>query len=101
MNTNSPVKVWRNQKQITRAIGKIGTIVSWTIIRVPPGDFSDQAPYPVAIVLFDDGKRATVQVVDVDMQSLAIGQRVIAVVRRIQKPSADGIIPYGMKVTPI
>lgn len=94
----SPVKIWRNQQQIIHASGKEGMIVSWTIIRVPPGDFSDQAPYPVAIVQLDDGSQLTAQVTDHGDADLAVGQRVITVIRRINKPSEDGIIPYGIKV---
>jgi len=94
----SPVKIWRNQKQITNQMGKEGVIVSWTIIRVPPGDFSDQAPYPVAVVKLDDGRIITTQIVDTVDSSLSTGQRVVTVIRRIRKPSDDGVIPYGIKV---
>jgi uncharacterized protein len=97
----SPVKIWRNQKQITNQMGKEGIILSWTIIRVPPSDFSDQAPYPVAVVKLDDGKIITVQVVDMVDSSLSMGQRVVTVIRRIRKPSDDGVIPYGIKVKPL
>ncbi len=60
----SPVKVWRNQKKVASLLGKSGKIISWTVIRVPPGGFSDQAPYPVVIVALDNGERITAQLVN-------------------------------------
>lgn len=93
----SPVKLWRNQKHISGSLGKIGTIVSWTVVRVPPGDFSDQAPYAVALISLEDGKRITCQMVDCDPFHIAFGQRVITVIRRVTQPDADGVIPYGIK----
>ena len=98
---NSPVKIWRNQKNIASLIGKTGTILSWTIVRVPPADFTDQAPYPVVLVELDGGKRVMCQLVDYDEKHLVFGQKVVTVVRRVTHPDADGIIPYGIKVKPL
>lgn len=97
----SPVKIWRNQKKITAKVGKIGSIVSWTYIRVPPADFGDQAPYPVVIVQLKDDTRITAQLVDWEPKHLVFGQKVITIVRRIIQPNADGVILYGIKVKPI
>ncbi len=96
----SPVKIWRNQKKISIKVGKIGTIVSWTYIRVPPADFGDQAPYPVVIVELEDHIRMTAQLVDWEQKHLAIGQNVVTIIRRVIQPNADGVIPYGIKVKP-
>ena len=101
MNTHSPVKIWRNQKHIANLLGREGIIVSWTVIRVPPGGFSSLAPYPVAVVdLVGDG-RITAQLVDWRESDLAVGQKVRVVVRRISEPTTEGIIPYGIKVKPV
>ncbi len=97
----SPVKVWRNQKKITRQLQKRGIIVAWTMIRVPPSDFSDQAPYPVVIVQFENQSRITAQLVDWEPKDLIVGQRVGTVIRRVTKPDTDGVIPYGIKVKPL
>lgn len=97
----SPVKVWRNQKYVARMIGKTGRIISWTIIRVPPANFSYQAPYPVVIVELDEGGRIPAQLVDYEDKYLKIGQKVITIVRRTIQSDADGVIPYGIKVKPI
>lgn len=82
-------------------LGKTGKILSWTIVRVPPADFSDQAPYPVILVELDDGGRITAQLVDWEDKNLKIGQKVATVVRRIVKPNNEGVIPYGIKVKPL
>lgn len=94
----SPVKLWRNQKYIAGSLGKIGTILSWTVVRVPPGDFSDQAPYAVALIVLEDGKRIMCQVVDLPAErQIVTGMKVITVIRRVTQPDADGVIPYGIK----
>jgi uncharacterized OB-fold protein len=97
----SPVKVWRNQKRIASSIGKIGTILSWTTIRVPPGDFTDQAPYPVALIALADGSRIVCQLVDYENEHLVAGQKVVTVIRRVTSPDTDGVIPYGIKAKPL
>lgn len=97
----SPIKVWRNQKKITKMLGKKGKIVSWTIIRVPPAEFSYQAPYSVAVVKLSGGRNIISQVVDCDEANLKFGQKVITVVRRISRPDTSEVIPYGIKVKPI
>ena len=97
----SPVKIWRNQKIIASRIGKQGVILSWTIIRVPPGQFSSIAPYPVALVKLDDGFHMTCQLVDYEGKHLQFGQRVALVLRRITEPNEEGIIPYGIKAKPV
>jgi uncharacterized protein len=97
----SPVKVWRNQKHIAILLGKIGTISTWTMIRVPPDGYGDQAPYPVVVVELSDGMKITAQMVDWEKKQLHIGQHVCCIIRRVVKPSDDGVIPYGIKVKPI
>ena len=97
----SPVKIWRNQKHFTKLIGKTGRIVSWTMIRVPPDGFSEQAPYPLAVVRLDAGIQITAQVVDWEKEQCVINQKVVTVIRRTIDATADGVIPYGVKVKPI
>lgn len=89
-------------------LGREGVIVSWTVIRVPPGGFSSLAPYPVVVVDLPAGKaglvgdgRITAQLVDWMESDLAVGRRVRVVVRRISEPTTEGIIPYGIKVKPV
>jgi len=97
----SPVKIWRNQEKLVELIGKTGTIVSWTLVRVPTSGFSEAAPYPVALVRMHGGKMIMAQVVDTSPGSIAFGTHVVTVIRRVRKPDEDGIIPYGIKVRPV
>ncbi len=97
----SPVKIWRNQKHFTKLIGKTGRIVSWTMIRVPPDGFSEQAPYPLAVVRLDTGIQITAQVVDWENDQCVANQKVVTVIRRTIDTTADGVIPYGVKVKPV
>ncbi len=95
---HSPVKLWRNQKHTHALLGRRGVIVSWTIIRVPPDGFSNQAPYPVVVVELEDKTRITAQLVDWEESECRIGQPVETILRRISEPSSEGVIPYGVKV---
>ncbi len=96
----SPVKIWRNQKKVASLVGKTGKIVAFTLIRVPPADFSNQAPYPVAVIALDDGDKVIAQLVDWNESSLKTGQKVQTVIRKIFE-TGDGVIPYGIKVKPV
>jgi len=97
----SPVKLWRNQKHTQILLGKKGVIVSWTIIRVPPEGFSNQAPYPVVVVRLENKEMITAQMVDWEESQCRIGQYVRVILRRISEPSSEGVIPYGLKVKPL
>ncbi|MBI4137077.1 OB-fold domain-containing protein [Candidatus Roizmanbacteria bacterium] len=97
---NSPVKIWRNQSKIRSLLGKRGTIVSFTTVRVPPAGFEDQAPYSVILVQLDE-QCVVGQLVDYDAKHLRIGQAVVAVLRRVKTPGKEGIIPYGVKFRPL
>lgn len=92
----SPVKLWRNQGKIQGLLKKEGTIVSWSLVRVPPAGFEDQAPY--ILVLVDiDGSHHMGQLVDTNNAAIKIGQKVATVLRRVRKPDQEGVIPYGIK----
>lgn len=98
---NSPVKIWRNQKKITKMLGKYGKIISWTLIRVPPAGFAYQAPYPVVIVKLTGGRNIIAQLVDYEEPELKTGQKIVTVVRRTSRPDSGEVIPYGVKVKPV
>ncbi len=78
-----------------------GTIETFTVIRVAPSGFSDQAPYAVGIVKLDDGVRLTAQIVDREIEKIAIGDRVRMEFRRVQQDGESGIICYGYKFVPV
>lgn len=98
--TISPVKVWRHQKEIALYLGKEGKIISRTLISVPPAGYEEEAPYQVVLVEFKEGKRLIGQLVDWQAKDLAMGAKVKAVYRRVRKPDAEGVIPYGIKFAP-
>ncbi len=77
-----------------------GKVLTFTIIRVPPQQFVDQAPYAVGIVELDDGVKLTGQIVDCDLEDLKIGQRVKIEFRKIFDEGEAGILCYGYKFVP-
>ena len=78
-----------------------GTLQTFTVIRVAPSQFTDEAPYVVGIVELNDGVRLTTQVVDCDPEQLEIGQQVKVEFRRIQTIGEAGILCYGYKCVPL
>jgi uncharacterized OB-fold protein len=77
-----------------------GKILTYTIIRVPPQPFADQAPYAVGIVELDDGARLTGQIVDCHFEDLKIGGRVRIEFRKVFQEGEAGVIYYGYKFVP-
>jgi uncharacterized OB-fold protein len=77
-----------------------GKIITYTIIRVPPHQFVDQAPYAMGVVELDDGVKLTAQIVDCDFEELKVGQRVKVEFRKIFQQGESGIICYGYKFVP-
>ena len=77
-----------------------GKVLTFTVIRVPPQQFVDQAPYAVGIVELDDGVKLTGQIVDCDFEDLKIGKRVKIEFRKIFDAGEAGILCYGYKFVP-
>jgi len=77
-----------------------GKILTYTIIRVPPHQFVDQAPFAVGIAELDDGVKLTGQIVDCDFEDLKISQRVKIEFRKIFDEGEAGILCYGYKFVP-
>ena len=77
-----------------------GSLLTYTVIRVAPGSYEDQAPYAVGIAALDDGVQLTAQVVDCDFEALKVGMRVRIEFRRINEDGAAGVIHYGYKFVP-
>jgi hypothetical protein len=78
-----------------------GRIDTFTIIRVAPSQFADQAPYAVGIIELDRGAKITAQIVDCQLEDLKIGQRVRVEFRKIQEEGKAGVICYGYKCVPL
>jgi uncharacterized OB-fold protein len=97
----SPVKTWRRQKFVRTILGKKGKIITWTKI-VVAGSFHKQfAPFPVVLVELEDGNRLYGQLVDYSEKDLKIGKKVYSILRKVRKPTEDGVIAYGVKFRPL
>ncbi len=77
-----------------------GKVSTFTIIRVAPEQFADQAPYAVGIVELDDGVRLMCQIADCDFEKIHTGMPVRMEFRKISEDGPKGIIAYGHKAVP-
>lgn len=77
-----------------------GTVETFTVIRIAPTGFTDEAPYAVAIVNLGDDVRLLCQLADCEPQDLKIGMKVKLEFRKIQQEGHSGIINYGYKCVP-
>ncbi len=75
-----------------------GTVVTFTVVRVPPAGFTEQTPLPIALVEVMDGVRLMVQIGDIaDPSEIEIGMPVRLEFRRISWDGEAGLIFYGHK----
>ncbi len=79
---------------------KEGVLETFTVIRVAPSGFQDEAPYAVGLVRLKDGPRVMAQVTDCDPTTLKIGDRVRFEFRRLRHDGPSGILCYGYKFVP-
>ncbi len=84
----------------SKAMGRTGKVLTYTVIRIPPAPFKDQAPYAVAVVEMDEGPRITAQVTDYREGQLQVGLPVRLEFRKIYEEGEAGIINYGYKAVP-
>jgi hypothetical protein len=82
-------------------LAQAGVVETFTVIHIAPTGFSGQAPYAVGIIKLDDGVRLTAQIVDAELDKLAVGDRVKLEFRRIQDDGESGVICYGYKFVPV
>src|SRR3989344_3020652 len=101
MITKNPAAIWRDSRKLEQALGKVGKIMAVTTIYSPPSGYEHQVPYNVAIVEFEDGLKHACEVVDVAKDSLKIGLKVKAVIRRIGQSEPEELIEYSIKVKPL
>ena len=88
-----------NEFEVLALKGK-GKLVTYTIIRVAPEGFGDQAPYAIGIVELDEGIRIMGQIADCDPEKLKIGDRLTAQFRRMSEEGKTGMIMYSYKFVP-
>lgn len=78
-----------------------GEIFSYTVVHEAPSQFEMQKPYVMAIIRMREGVMVTGQIIDLDVNELAIGLRVRATMRKLGSDGPDGVIHYGYKFAPI
>ncbi len=94
---NTPIGIWRKHQTLHNFLGKQGTLILWTKIYVAPTGFEHQTPYLVGLVDLGNEQKQLLEIVDVSEEKLIEGLRVEVVIRRSGKPSAEGVIEYGVK----
>ncbi len=90
----------RSQALENIRLAEKGNLLTYTIVRVPPSQFKDQAPYAVGIVEMDDGVRITAQVVDCAFDEIKTGMRLKLEFRKMYAVDHSGILCYGYKFVP-
>lgn len=84
----------------TVTLGNEGILETFTVIRVAPSRFNDQAPYAIGIVKLLDEVQLLVQIVDCEPEELSIGMRLKLEFRKICEEGEAGILCYGHKAVP-
>ena len=77
-----------------------GKVVTFTVIRVAPSAYTDEAPYAVALVELTDGTRLMSQIVDCDPEQIELEMPVKIEFRKILEDGEAGMIAYGYKCVP-
>ena len=83
------------------SVSRRGTVVTATVIHVPPDEFMTEAPYAMAIIETPEGVRLMVQVVDCDPDEVRPGVEVALEFRKIRREGHSGILCYGHKAVPL
>ena len=78
-----------------------GTVLTSTVVQVPPTNFALQAPYAVAVIETPEGARLLAQVVDCDPATVLPGMAVRLMFRKISAEGHGGILCYGFKGVPV
>ena len=82
-------------------LNREGKIATFTVIRVAPSQFVDQAPYPIAIVELKDGVKICTQIADCEIEDIKIGMLVKLEFRKVSADGDAGVINYGYKAVPV
>ena len=85
----------------TVKLSGVGKLLTHTVIRIGPTEFSNQTPYAMGIAELEGGVRLTGQIADVDFEDLRIGMPVKVEFRRIREEGEAGILCYGYKFVPV
>lgn len=77
-----------------------GKVETFTVIRVAPCEYTDEAPYPVGIVELEDGVKIQCQIADCPAEDIKIGMPVRIEFRKLKEEGEAGILCYGFKAVP-
>lgn len=92
--------VTRKQASEKVVLSGRGTIVSFTIVHVPPERHELNHPYAVGLIELEEGPRITSEIVGINVDKIKIGMEVKATFRKYGSDTADSVIVYGYKFTP-
>jgi len=84
----------------TVRLPETGKLLTYTIVRVGPSQWSDESPYGVGIAELTDGTRIMAQITDCDLAQLRIGMEMRLEFRRVQSEGHGGVLSYGHKMVP-
>ncbi len=82
------------------AVARTGEVFTYSIVYEAPAACDMIKPYAVVMVKTDDGVMVTGQLVDVNIEDVAIGMKVRAVLRKLDADGESGVIHYGYKFVP-
>jgi uncharacterized OB-fold protein len=89
-----------DSEKVTVRLPDSGKIITYTVIRVAPSQWSDESPYALAVAELTDGTRVLAQVTDCNVDEVKIGMDVRLEFRRVQSEGDHGVISYGYKFVP-
>lgn len=84
----------------TVQLSRSGTVVTATVVHVPPADLAMEAPYAMAVIETPEGARLTAQVVDCEPTAVGPGTKVQLEFRLVRREGRTGILCYGYKGVP-
>jgi uncharacterized OB-fold protein len=93
-----PAHYARKNKNWQKYLGKKGTVLSSTLIRVTSPELSYLTPYSYVLVDLGNEKK---ELMGVGNQILKVGDQVECVLRKISTASAESLIEYGIKAQKI
>jgi len=89
-----------SRKFDTEVLPELAKLVTYTVIRTPASQFSDQAPYAMGIVEFANGVKMMGQIADCDIEKLKTGMDMRLEFRKIQVHGTHGVLSYSYKFIP-
>ena len=90
-----PPQYWRQNKDWKNWIGKRGTVVVSTIVRVAAPERASFTPYSYVLVDFGDVRH---EFMGVGHEVFSPGDAVVCVLRKSAVLGNEDLIPYGIKV---